>query len=139
MSADPLPSRTVPRRKSALLCSVAALSAAGVALSAAPTEAAGLPLGSEAREIARRMIPNRTQFKCFSKLVERESGWRVTVTSPTGAYGLLQALPGSKMASAGADWRTNPATQISWGLEYIKDRYGSPCEAWAFWRSKGWY
>ncbi|WP_431044685.1 transglycosylase SLT domain-containing protein [Streptomyces sp. P1-3] len=119
---------------------MAALSAAGVALAAAPADAAaGFPLGGEARDIARRMIPNRTQFKCFSNLVERESGWRVTVTSPSGAYGLLQALPGSKMASAGADWRTNPATQISWGLEYIKDRYGSPCEAWAFWRSKGWY
>lgn len=61
------------------------------------------------------------------------------MNSSSGAYGLVQALPGSKMASAGADWRTNPATQIQWGLGYMNDRYGSPCSAWSFHQSNGWY
>jgi hypothetical protein len=56
-----------------------------------------------------------------------------------GATGLAQALPGSKMASAGSDLRTNPTTQIKWGVDYMKSRYGSPCGAWAFWQSNGWY
>jgi soluble lytic murein transglycosylase-like protein len=81
-----------------------------------------------------------TQFGCFSAIVERESGWNVTAANPTsGAYGLMQALPGSKMASAGSDWRTNGATQIRWGISYIAAQYGSPCGAWAFWQSHGWY
>lgn len=57
----------------------------------------------------------------------------------SGAYGLVQALPGSKMASAGSDWQTNAQTQIEWGVEYMEDRYGSPCGAWDFWQSNGWY
>ena len=57
----------------------------------------------------------------------------------SGAYGLVQALPGSKMASAGSDWKTNAATQIKWGVDYMKDRYGSPCGAWNFWQANNWY
>ncbi|BFO21081.1 hypothetical protein SHKM778_74690 [Streptomyces sp. KM77-8] len=57
----------------------------------------------------------------------------------SGAYGLVQALPASKMASAGSDWKTNPATQIKWGLDYMKDRYGSACDAWSFWQANNWY
>ncbi len=57
----------------------------------------------------------------------------------SGAYGLVQALPASKMASAGSDWKTNPATQIEWGLDYMNDRYGSPCGAWKFWQANHWY
>ncbi|MFH8367496.1 transglycosylase SLT domain-containing protein [Streptomyces sp. NPDC018031] len=113
-----------------------------VALTALPAEAAAAPRksGAPAREVARKMIPDKTQFGCFNKLVERESGWRVTASNAvSGAYGLLQASPGTKMASAGPDWRTNPATQISWGLDYMKDRYGGPCGAWSFWRANRWY
>ncbi|MFD7873982.1 aggregation-promoting factor C-terminal-like domain-containing protein, partial [Streptomyces adustus] len=55
------------------------------------------------------------------------------------AYGLVQALPGSKMATAGADWKTNPATQIKWGLDYMNSRYGSPAQAWNFWQTHHWY
>lgn len=120
----------------------AAAAAGAVALTALPAEAVAAPRksGGVARTVARKMIPDKTQLRCFSKLVERESGWRVTaVNSATGAYGLLQAMPGAKMASAGADWRTNPATQISWGLDYMKDRYGGPCGAWSFWRANHWY
>lgn len=80
------------------------------------------------------------QYQCFSNIVERESGWNYKAQNPSsGAYGLVQALPGSKMASAGADWQTNPATQIKWGLNYMNDRYGSPCGAWEFWQANHWY
>ncbi|MFE0457970.1 transglycosylase SLT domain-containing protein [Kitasatospora sp. NPDC058965] len=89
--------------------------------------------------LAQSIIGNDTQFQCFSNIVTRESGWNYTAMNPSGAYGLVQALPGSKMASAGADWKTNPATQIKWGLGYMNDRYGSPCGAWSFWQAHSWY
>ncbi len=70
------------------------------------------------------------QFRCLDRLWTKESNWKVTADNPTSsAYGIPQALPGRKMASAGADGRTNPATQITWGLRYIADRYGTPCSA----------
>ena len=75
------------------------------------------------------------QATCLDDLWTEESAgtWSPTVTNPTsGAYGIPQALPADKMASAGADWQTSPATQVRWGLQYIHDRYGSPCAAWAF-------
>ena len=73
-------------------------------------------------------------------LWNRESGWSVSAKNPSsGAYGIPQSLPASKMASAGSDWETNPATQIKWGLSYIKSAYGSPAEAWAHEESAGWY
>lgn len=80
------------------------------------------------------------QYSCFNNIVMKESGWNYTATnSSSGAYGLVQALPGSKMASAGADWRTNPITQINWGISYMNGRYGSPCGAWNFWLNNHWY
>ncbi|WP_307826546.1 transglycosylase SLT domain-containing protein [Streptomyces pactum] len=141
MSVDLSRNRSLPlRRRTLAVGAVAAVSA--VTLTAQPAEAAPAPGRSSmmAREVARRMIPDTTQFRCFNQLVERESGWKVTaVNAASGAYGLLQAVPGSKMASAGPDWRTNPATQISWGLAYMKNRYGGPCGAWSFWRANRWY
>jgi uncharacterized protein YabE (DUF348 family) len=81
-----------------------------------------------------------TEFACLDELWTRESGWRVNAeNASSGAYGIPQALPGSKMATAGADWQTNPATQITWGLGYIEGRYGTPCQAWAFFQDKNWY
>ena len=110
-----------------------------MALSAASAQAAPAS-ASSAQAIAHKMIPDAAQFNAFSKIVERESGWNPTATnSSSGAYGLVQALPGSKMASAGADWKTNPATQIKWGLNYMNSRYGSPCAAWDFWAANHWY
>ncbi|MFD0854132.1 lytic transglycosylase domain-containing protein, partial [Actinomadura adrarensis] len=107
---------------------------------------AGNPVpAGEAQRIAKAMLPDfgfnpDTQFGCLVKLWDKESGWRHTAENPSsGAYGIPQALPGSKMATAGDDWRTNPRTQIKWGLGYIKDRYGSPCEAWSHSQSVGWY
>lgn len=80
------------------------------------------------------------QFACLVQLWQKESGWRVNAAnSSSGAYGIPQALPGSKMASAGADWQTNAATQITWGLGYISGRYGTPCGAWSHSQSVGWY
>ncbi|MEW2489392.1 lytic transglycosylase domain-containing protein [Streptomyces sp. NPDC048411] len=94
---------------------------------------------AEVQAMARQMIPG-DQFQCFSNIVNHESTWNYRATNASsGAYGLVQALPGSKMASAGADWQTNPATQIKWGLGYMDGRYGSPCGAWSFWQANHWY
>jgi hypothetical protein len=81
-----------------------------------------------------------SQFSCLDSLWTRESNWDVTASNASsGAYGIPQALPGSKMASAGSDWATNAATQIKWGLTYIQGLYGSPCGAWSHEESSGWY
>jgi hypothetical protein len=79
------------------------------------------------------------QMPCLFNLWMKESGWNTQSANPSGAFGIPQALPGVKMSAFGADWRTNPATQIRWGLSYIKGRYGTACAAWAHWRSSGWY
>ncbi|MFE3325180.1 transglycosylase SLT domain-containing protein [Streptomyces sp. NPDC059176] len=94
---------------------------------------------ADVQAMARQMIPG-DQFQCFSNIVNHESSWNYRATNASsGAYGLVQALPGSKMSSAGSDWRTNPATQIKWGLNYMNERYGSPCGAWNFWQANSWY
>lgn len=76
------------------------------------------------------------QWVCMDRLITRESGWRVTATNPSGAYGLPQALPGSKM---GPGWRTDPTVQLRWFLQYVASRYGTPCGAWAHSQGTGWY
>ena len=96
------------------------------------------------RTIARALLAefgfSADQFGCLDSLWSSESGWRVNADNPSSsAYGIPQALPGSKMSSFGADWATNPVTQIRWGLDYISDRYGSPCSAWSFKQGRGWY
>lgn len=94
---------------------------------------------AQVQAMARQMVP-ADQFQCFSNIVNHESTWNYRAQNPSsGAYGLVQALPGTKMASAGADWRTNPATQIKWGLGYMNERYGSPCGAWSFWQANNYY
>jgi hypothetical protein len=81
-----------------------------------------------------------SQFSCLDPLWAHESGWSVSAyNASSGAFGIPQALPGSRMASAGPDWQTNAATQIRWGLEYIKGTYGSPCGAWDHEQATGWY
>ncbi|GAB2468743.1 hypothetical protein GCM10027063_06410 [Promicromonospora xylanilytica] len=101
------------------------------------------PSGS-VKEIGQQMAAARgwtgQEWTCLELLWERESGWNYQAANPSsGAYGIPQALPGSKMGSAGSDWATNPATQIEWGLGYIADRYGTPCGAWGHSESVGWY
>jgi uncharacterized protein YabE (DUF348 family) len=102
-----------------------------------------VPAG-EAQQIAKQLVTARgwdgTQFGCLVKLWDRESHWNVHAGNPvTGAYGIPQALPGSKMATAGPDWQNNATTQIKWGLGYIAGRYGTPCGAWAHSEATGWY
>ena len=80
------------------------------------------------------------QFSCLNPLWGHESGWNLKASNPgSGAYGIPQALPGGRMASAGPDWQTNAATQIRWGLKYIQSTYGSPCAAWSHEQSSNWY
>ncbi|WP_350349677.1 lytic transglycosylase domain-containing protein [Agromyces sp. G08B096] len=89
--------------------------------------------------VAARGWPS-SEFDCLYALWAKESGWRVNAyNASSGAYGIPQALPGSKMATAGADWETNAATQIEWGLGYVSGRYGTPCGAWAHSQDVGWY
>ncbi len=96
------------------------------------------------RDIARALLAEYgwgvDQFGCLDSLWDRESHWNpFAENSSSGAYGIPQSLPGSKMATVAADWRTNPVTQIRWGLGYIADRYGSPCGAWGHSQGHGWY
>lgn len=109
----------------------------------APPPAASTPSGSP-EQVAEQMLSQfgwpSSQFACLQPLWARESGWNVYASNPSsGAYGIPQALPGSKMASAGPNWQSDAATQIRWGLEYIQGSYGSPCGAWAHEQADGWY
>jgi len=121
----------------------AAQSSAQPAAAAQPTPAAPAASGSP-QQIAEAMLGSfgwsASQFSCLDPLWAHESGWSVTAYNPgSGAYGIPQAVPGSRMASAGPDWQTDAATQITWGLEYIKSTYGSPCAAWDHELATGWY
>jgi hypothetical protein len=81
-----------------------------------------------------------SEMPCLVNMWNKESHWRTTAkNSGSGAYGIPQALPASKMAVYGSDYLTNPVPQIKWGLNYIKNRYNSPCGAWSFWQAHGWY
>lgn len=109
--------------------------AAGVDITVSP---------GSSQEIGKQLAAERgwgdDEFACLLQLWNKESGWRVeAANTSSGAYGIPQALPGSKMASVAADWRTNPATQITWGLNYIAGRYSTPCGAWSSFSAKGWY
>ena len=106
--------------------------------------AAGRPDPGTAKEIAWGLVQRKgwgeAEYDCLVALWQRESGWNHYAHNPSsGAYGIPQALPGTKMAAAGADWRTNPRTQIVWGLSYIQGRYATPCGAWAHFLQKNWY
>ena len=97
-----------------------------------------------ARAIAQRLMAeygmSDADFGCLDQLWTGESGWNVHANNPySSAYGIPQALPGSKMASAGPNWQDNAETQIKWGLNYIKQRYGTACSAWSFKQGHGWY
>ncbi|GAA1297103.1 transglycosylase SLT domain-containing protein [Streptomyces sp. NBC_00257] len=132
------------RRKSAVAGAAVLLGATGLGLGVTPAmaapAAAPTSVAGSAQATAKSMIGDAAQFQCFSNIVQHESGWNHTATNASsGAYGLVQALPGSKMASAGADWKTNPSTQIKWGMDYMNSRYGSPCGAWSFWQANHWY
>ncbi|MET7456316.1 transglycosylase SLT domain-containing protein [Streptomyces sp. NPDC005574] len=131
--------RRIVSPKKALTAAALAAATTGMVLTSAPAQAA-TSSAPQAQAIAHKLIPSAAQYNAFSKIVQHESGWNVTASnSSSGAYGLVQALPGSKMSSAGSDWKTNAATQIKWGLDYMNSRYGSPAAAWNFWQANGWY
>ncbi len=151
LSAEQAEARRAAARKRA-----AELAARRAAAEAAADEAArqqaqqsqavppGLAASGSPQQIALGMLGSygwsSSQFSCLDSLWNEESGWNVYATNPSsGAYGIPQALPGSKMASAGPDWQTDAATQIRWGLSYIQSLYGSPCGAWAHEEADGWY
>jgi hypothetical protein len=101
------------------------------------------PTAEEAKQVGKKMNAAKGWSDCWSSLEtmwDHESSWDSRATNPAGgAYGIPQALPGSKMASAGSDWQVNAMTQITWGLGYIATRYGDPCKAWTFWQAHQWY
>ena len=130
-------------RAAAAAKAAAAAQAKQAAQASSSAASAAAPQG-DPQQIAESMLGSygwsSSQFSCLQPLWNQESGWSVTASNPTsGAYGIPQALPGSKMASAGADWQTSAATQIRWGLGYIQSTYGSPCAAWSHEQAYGWY
>jgi hypothetical protein len=133
-------SRSSDRRAAADSLKAAALNdATGVAVTRTVDYSKADP-----RELARVLMPqyglSSSQFDCLDRIWTQESNWNVHADNPySSAYGIPQALPGSKMSSAGPDWADNPETQIRWGLGYIKNRYGTACSAWSFKASHGWY
>jgi hypothetical protein len=119
--------------------------AAALGLSAGPAVSGQENLSAQdPQAIAQALLASygwsSSQMSCLVPLWMGESGWRVNAENvSSGAYGIPQSLPGSKMATVGSDWQTNPVTQIKWGLGYIQERYGSPCGAWGFKQGHGWY
>ncbi len=103
------------------------------------------PSPGSAKAIAKQLLAARgwggaNQYSCLVQMWNRESGWRVHANNGgSGAYGIPQALPGSKMASAGPNWQDDATTQIKWGLNYIAARYNTPCGAWSFWQAHNYY
>jgi hypothetical protein len=137
--------RRAARRAARLAAERAAAAATSSGTSNAPGTASSAPQpAGNPRQIAEGMLRSygwpSSQFGCLESLWNEESGWNTYAQNPSsGAYGIPQALPGSKMASAGPDWQTDAATQIRWGLGYIKSLYGSPCGAWRHEQATGWY
>jgi hypothetical protein len=128
------------------LSSSATVSASAMSLvssASASVELARDPDG--AREVAKSLMEEKygwgnKQYACLDDLWIKESNWNYRASNKrTGAHGIPQALPATKMDSAGTDWRTNPVTQISWGLRYIDVRYDTPCKAWAKFKRSNWY
>ncbi|MFJ3217728.1 transglycosylase SLT domain-containing protein [Kitasatospora sp. NPDC086801] len=123
------------RTSAAILAGAAGLTALGAGVLPATANAATL----SPQAVAAQIVP-ANQLAAFSQIIAHESSWNVTATNPSsGAYGLAQALPGSKMATHGSDWQTNATTQIKWALDYMNSRYGSPNAAWNFWQANHWY
>ena len=126
--------------KNADAATQAAAAQAAADAGAVPTNYSGEDPRSLAKPLVAAQGWSDSEYQCLVLLWNRESQWNpYAENASSGAYGIPQALPGSKMASSGADWRTNPVTQINWGIGYIKGRYGTPCSAWAHSNAVGWY
>ncbi|TIH29275.1 hypothetical protein D4765_17965 [Subtercola vilae] len=130
-------------RVAAVAAAQAAADAAAAAAAAEALAEANTPSGAKAT--AENLASSEygwgsDQFSCLVSLWQKESGWSYTASNgSSGAAGIPQALPGSKMASIASDWQTNAATQVAWGLKYIASSYGSPCSAWSHSQSVNWY
>ncbi|MDD9207634.1 G5 domain-containing protein [Georgenia sp. 10Sc9-8] len=140
---EPAPARSSSSSSSGPSSSASSATDSGPSASRSSTRSAPAFSG-DVKALGRDMAAARgwgaDQFRCLDSLWTKESNWSHTATNPSsGAYGIPQSLPGSKMATAGADWRSNPATQISWGLDYIAGRYGTPCAAWGHSQAVNWY
>ncbi|MEV0583327.1 transglycosylase SLT domain-containing protein [Nonomuraea sp. NPDC050310] len=132
------------RRTSALFAAAALAAAGTTGTTATAAEAETSSVKARNKAIARPMVAqrgwSRAQFRCLERLWTRESNWHHRAGNrSSGAYGIPQAVPAHKMSTHGRDWRTNPRTQIAWGLSYIKQRYGTPCGAWSQFLARGWY
>jgi hypothetical protein len=129
------------RKRDAARAAARARARASAAAKAAA--AAANPSSAENQALGEKMNAAKGWASCWPSLLQiwtHESHWNERASNPySGAYGIPQALPGSKMATAGANWQTNAATQIAWGLSYISARYGDPCKAWTFWQNNHWY
>jgi hypothetical protein len=136
--------RAAARAAAAKAAAAKAAAANAAAANAAATPAAAPASSGSPQQIAESMLASygwsQSQFSCLDPLWNEESGWNVYAANPSsGAYGIPQALPGSRMATAGPDWESDATTQIRWGLNYIQSTYGSPCSAWAHEQADGWY
>jgi hypothetical protein len=107
---------------------------------ARPAHAAAAPVVASGSIRAQALAVFGTDYGCAANIITHESSWNPHATNPdSGAYGLPQALPASKLAAAGSDWRDNPATQLSWMKTYVDGRYGGACPAWTWWQAHHWY
>jgi hypothetical protein len=145
-SADDLEIAPIEAALFSELSSSATVSASAMSLvssASASVELARTPDG--AREVAKVLMADRygwgdKQYWCLDGLWTKESKWNYRASNKrSGAHGIPQALPATKMESVGTDWRTNPVTQISWGLRYIESRYETPCGAFAKFKRTNWY
>jgi hypothetical protein len=135
---------TVPVGAAAAVApAVAAAGDAGSTGGAAPVPASYTTPTGTAQAYAAELVAKRGwspgEFTCLVNLWNRESGWNTHAYNPSGAYGIPQSLPGSKMSAFGADWQNDYRVQIQWGLSYISGSYGSPCGAWAHSNALNWY
>ncbi len=129
---------------SAAAAAAAADQAGSTTTSTDPSTATGELSPSEAQTVAQQLMPSygfsvSTQWTCLLDIWNQESGWEWDAENASGAYGIPQSLPASKMASAGSDYMTDATTQMKWGLSYIQSTYGSPCAAWDFEEANGYY
>lgn len=145
-TAKPSPSTTKPTTSSASSTSPTSSSSPSTSVPPKTTDPQILWAQKNPKTVAQQLMPKfgfaSSEWTCLESLWQKESSWYWAADNPySSAYGIPQALPGTKMATAGADWLINPTTQITWGLGYIKGRYGTPCSAWAMWQSRSphWY
>ena len=144
LDSDTLAARVAETATTAQTVQAAASEADRQAAAAAAAAQAAANTPAAAKAAAQQLASSKygwgsDQYGCLVNLWQKESGWNYKAYNPSGATGIPQALPGSKMATAGSDWATNATTQVAWGLDYIDRAYGTPCSAWGHSQSVNWY